>query len=100
MLLRKKLSKKPYINFGTGNAIIIAENKNKNHIEFSYGSEEERKAFYGPKKYEFTVLSGAGLTPGRIQMELRYATSKKCFSPYFTVDVNAKSSQLIFTYQF
>lgn len=55
MLLRKKLSKKPYINFCT-NAIKIAENKNKNRKEFSYGSDTERKRFMDLKNISLLYL--------------------------------------------
>jgi hypothetical protein len=93
-------SLKPFINFGIGNAFIVAENKNNVHIEYSFGDEENVKAFDGPKRYEFSMLGGAGLIVRSIQLELRYGGNKKGFSPSYALDVNPSSLQFILTYQF
>ncbi|HRH49743.1 MAG TPA: outer membrane beta-barrel protein [Panacibacter sp.] len=90
----------PYINFGLGNAFMVTENKNSLHNIYSFGREENVKAFDGPKKYEPSVMGGAGLSVKKIQIEFRYASSQKGFSPYNAVDVNTSSVQLLFTYQF
>lgn len=97
-LLQSKASVKPYINIGIGNAFIIAENKNTLHTSFSFGSEETEKALELPKKYEFSILGGAGIMSKKIQIELRYAGSTKSFSPYRDLNVNPKSFQFIITY--
>jgi hypothetical protein len=91
---------KPYINLGLGNAIMISENENRLQQTFSYGSEEDSKAIDGPKRYEFSLLGGAGLMLNHVQLELRHARNKKGFSPYQTLDVNPKSFQVIVVYQF
>ncbi len=100
LLLQSKASFKPYINIGIGNAFIVAENKNTLHTSFSFGSEETEKALDPPKKYEFSILGGAGIMSKKIQLELRYAGSTKSFSPYRDLNVNPKSFQFIFTYLF
>ena len=99
-VFQSNASLKPFINFGIGNAFIIAENKNNVHKVYSFGKEENVKAFDGPKKYEFSLLGGAGLMVRSIQIELRYGSNKKGFSPTYSLDVNPKSFQFIFTYQF
>ena len=92
---------KPNINFGIGNGVIIAENKNSSHRSYSFGDQENVKAIDGPRKYEISILGGAGLAiRNLIQLELRYAGSTKSFSPYHSLDVNTASFQFIFTYQF
>jgi hypothetical protein len=91
---------KPFINLGVGNGTILKENKNKLNVKYSFGSEENSKAIYGPRKYEFSTLFGAGVIVKGIQAELRYWQSKKSFSPSYDLDINAKSFQLILKYQF
>ncbi|MBZ5856852.1 outer membrane beta-barrel protein [Flavihumibacter profundi] len=89
-----------YFNAGIGNAFMIAENENSLHAVYSYGTEVDGKAIEGPRRYEFSVLGGAGLSVGKIQFEFRYAFNKKGFSPSFALDVNPRSYQFLLTYQF
>ena len=91
---------KPFINLGIGNALMISENKNNIHNVYSFGREEDVKAFDGPNKYELSILGSAGLMVGSIQLELRFAGSKRGFSPTEDLFVNTKSFQFIFSYQF
>jgi hypothetical protein len=91
---------KPYINLGMGNAFIVAENKNALHMTYSWDDEENSKAFDGPNKYEFSLIGGLGLMLRNVGMELRYAGSKKGFSPYQSLDVNPRSFQFLLHYQF
>ena len=91
---------RPFINAGVGNGFIVAENKNNLHRVYSFGSEEDVKAIDEPKKYEFSLVGGAGLYYRKIQLELSYAANKKGFSPAITYNVNPKSIQALFTYQF
>ena len=79
---------------------MVSENKNNLHTVYSFGSEENVKAFDKPNKYEFSLLGGTGIMFRNTQIELRYAHSKKGFSPEQSLDVNPASFQFIFTYQF
>lgn len=99
-VFQSNASLNPYINLGIGNAFMIAENKNNLHTVYSFGTEENVKAFDGPKKYEFSLLGGMGIMFRRMQIELRYGSSKKSFSPTHSLDVNPISFQFILTYQF
>jgi len=90
----------PYINFGIANGVIIVENKNSSYRTYSFGGQENLKAIDGPRKYEISVLGGAGLAIRKIHLEARYAGSTKGFSPYHALDVRTTSFQFIFTYQF
>lgn len=91
---------KPFINIGMGNGTIITENKNKLNVKYSFGTEENSNAIDGPRKYEFSMLFGAGVQIKKMQAELRYWSSKKSFSPSYDLDINAKSFQLMVNYQF
>jgi len=93
-------SVRPYINLGIGNAFMIAEKTNKLHQSYSFGQEEEGKAFENPRKYEFSFLAGLGLRIKRIEVEFRYTGSKKSFSPFHDLDVNPRSIQGLLVYQF
>ena len=91
---------RPYIDLGIGNAFMIAEKTNRLHQSYSFGQEDEMKAFDNPRKYEFSLFAGVGLKIRRIEVEFRYAGSKKSFSPYHNLDVNPKSIQGILVYRF
>jgi hypothetical protein len=89
-----------YINAGIGNAFIVSENKNNVHNSYSFGREEDIKAFDGPNKYEFSWQGGIGLLVRKFGVEFRHGQSKKGFSPQHELDVNPKSIQGILTFQF
>lgn len=91
---------KPYINIGVGNGFIMAENKNSLHTVYSFGRQEDGKAFDGPNKYEFSLLGGAGFVLHRCSAEVRYGGSKKSFSPFHSLDVNTRTIHVLFTYRF
>ena len=91
---------RPFINFGFGNAFMVAENENSLHVEYSFGRVEDMKAIDGPKKYEFSLLGGIGVKIRRIEIEFRYMTSQKGFSPYNNLDVNTTSLQGLLVYRF
>jgi hypothetical protein len=91
---------KPYLNLGIGNAFMIVEKTNRLHQSYSFGTEEETKAFDPPSKYEFSLLAGIGLRIHRIEVEFRYAGSKKSFSPFHNLDVNPKSIQGLLLFRF
>ena len=90
----------PYLNAGIGNGFIVKESKNSLHSRYSFGTEEDTRAVDGPKKYEFSLQAGAGISIRKIQIEIRYATNKKGFSPALSYNVNPKSIQVTGTYQF
>lgn len=89
----------PYINAGIGNAFSIKENQNSINRTYSFGREENTEAINGPRKYEFSLQGGAGISTKNIQVELRYGWNKKGFSPYQNLDINPSSLQFLVTYQ-
>lgn len=89
----------PYINAGIGNAFSIKENQNSIKRTYSFGREENTEAINGPRKYEFSLQGGAGISTKNIQVELRYGWNKKGFSPYQNLDINPSSLQFLLTYQ-
>ena len=93
-------SLKPFINFGMGNAVMIAQNTNRLHQSYSFGNEDELIAFDGPHKYEFSLFAGIGLNIHRLEVEFRYAGSKKSFSPIHALDINPRSVQGSLLYRF
>ena len=93
-------SLRPYINLGIANAFLLSENQNNRHIKSSFGTEIDEKAIDGPRKYEFSLQGGAGISLKSILIEARVVHSKKSFSSEYSLNVNAASYQLLLTYQF
>lgn len=90
---------KPFINFGIANAFMVSENTNKTHLKYSFAQEEDITAIDRPRKYEFSLLGGAGITMQKIAFEFRYEGNKKGFSPVLSLDTNPASFQFIVTYR-
>lgn len=99
-IVKTKSTPNPFVNAGIGTSVMIAENKNTVRNVFSFGTDETIPAIDGPKKYEFSLQGGAGLSVGNMQFELRYTANKKGFSPSYGFDTNPTSLQVIFTWQF
>ena len=94
-----KSAVRPLINVGFANAFSISENQNNLHIKSSFGTETNEDALDGPRKYEFSLQGGAGISIKKFAAEARLQHSKKGFSNQYSLDVKTTTYQLLLTYQ-
>lgn len=81
---------RPFANFGGGYAFMLSEGSNERYpID---RKQDAKVAIDGPRKYEVSIMGGAGLQYKRLQLEARYTTSNG-FSPYVSLGTGIRSWQ-------
>lgn len=90
---------RPYLNTGIGNSILIRQvNEMRTERKF-YSTESitDDKALADIRAYDFSIVSGLGITGSRFSSELRFEFGKR-ISPFIASSSNTKTVMLVIFY--
>lgn len=91
---------KPFFDAGIGNAFIVKESKNTMYTTYATGTQQSGEGIYGVRKYEFSLMAGAGISIKKISIELRHGYAPKSFSSYSNLDIRTNATQILASYRF